>query len=370
MRQIISSVYLFYSMSYMKRIITSVGFIGLMGFTSFIYASTASLSHNQTPATEHQFELSIGPLFLQPSSTLLDYAVLGFPLPVQTPHWKVSAVRPGYSTGFDLAGRYYIPNTNYDAHLSWDHLKTKDSNTTQAGSSQFVVVLFQAGPSAGQSLNNPSTHAKATAKFNYDVVNLDVGRYFDYYDNIQLRLYLGLSGAQIKENLSATFRDNAATFNINTTNNSKFTGIGPLFGIDGKYQLLGSGFGISGSAILSALIGTLDPITSFTSSSPELSAGGITSNFQTISPANSTQVVPAFDGKLGLNYAHVFNRNTSFSLALGYEYAVYFNSLVAYNPSTVFGNVNLGTIALSSLGKSVSNFSVQGPFLNVVVNFG
>ena len=298
---------------------------------------------------------------------MLDYAVLGYPLPVDTPHWKVSAVSPSYSAGFELAARYYIPNTNSDVHFSWDHLRTSDSDSTQAGQSQFVVVMFQAGPSAGQSLNNPSTYANATAKFYYDVVNLDVGRYFDYYD-AQLRLFLGVSAAQIKENLSATFRDNASTFSVNTTNNSRFTGVGPLFGSDGKYKLP-YGFDVIGSASVSALIGTLDPETTFTSSSPELAASGITSNNQSISPKNTNQVVPAFAGKIGLNYSHAFYNNAIFTATLGYEYAVYFNSIVAYNPATVFGNVNTGTIALSSLSKSVSNFSVQGPFLNFSISF-
>lgn len=356
----------------MKRIIYSAGVLSLIGISSLVNAATPSPAPfiDRPLATQPSFELSLGALFFQPSSSLLDYAVFGFPFPVQSPHWKVSAVKPGYSTGFDIGGRYYIPCTKNDVHLSWSHLRTSDSNTTQAGPSQFVVVMFQAGPSVGQNLNNPSTHATATAKFYYDVVNLDVGRYFDYYDNTQLRVYLGLSAVQIKENLSATFRDNAATFSVNMTNNSRFTGIGPLFGIDGKYQIPCSGFGIFSSAIVSGLIGTLDPVTNFTSSSPELAINGITSNLQSITPANMTQVVPALDGKLGLNYAHAFDRNTSFTLALGYEYAVYFNSIVAYTPSTVFGNVNLGSIALSSLNKSVSNFSVQGPFLNASVNFG
>ena len=105
-------------------------------------------------------------------------------------------------------------------------------------------------------------------------------------------------------------------------------------------------------------------MTTYTSSSPELIAAGITSNNQSISPRDTNQVVPAFAGKIGLDYSHAFYNNGIFTAALGYEYAVYFNAIVAYNPSTVFGNVNTGTIALSSLEKSVSNFSVQGPFLN------
>jgi hypothetical protein len=352
----------------MKRIILVSCFISLAGLSSFASAElTSSQMINQPLVSNPKFELTIDALLLQPSSSLLDYAVLGYPLPVQTPHWKVSAVSPSYSAGFELAARYYIQNTRNDVHLSWNHLRTSDSDSTQAGPSQFVVVMFQAGPSAGQNLNDPSTHADATAEFDYDVVNLDVGRYIDYYD-AQLRLFLGVSAVQIKENLSTTFRDNASTFSVNTTNNSRFTGVGPLLGLDGKCKIP-YGFGVIGSAGVSALIGTVNPVTSFTSSSPELAINGITTNNQSISPRNTNQVVPAFAGKVGLDYSHAFYNNAIFTAALGYEYAVYFNSIVAYNPSTVFGNINTGTIALSSLAKSVSNFSVQGPFLNFSFSF-
>lgn len=353
----------------MKRTISAVNFICLFGISSLLYAAAPSGFVNQPITPEAKFEISGSALFFQPSSTLLDYAVYGFPFPTQSPHWKVSSVRPGFSPGFDIAGRYYIPCSDYDLHLSWDHLRTSNSDTTQAGPNQFVVVMFQAGPSAGQILNNPSTHAKANAKFYYDVVNLDIGRYFTYSDNTQVRLYAGISGVQLKQNLSTTFRDNAATYSINLTTNSKFTGYGPLLGIDGNYQFPCTGFGAFASMTVSGLIGTQDPLTSFTSSSPELTSSGISSNYQTISPSNSTQVVPAFDGSIGVNYAFGFSDAVLFRVAIGYEYADYLNSVVAYTPSTVFGNINTGTIALSSLGKSVSNFSVQGPFINVAMRF-
>lgn len=355
----------------MKRVILASCFLGLAGISSFAYAhahtSSSQVVVNQNLVAQPRFEFTIGALFLKPSSTLLDYAVHGYPLPVDSPHWQVSAVNPGYSTGFDLAGRYFFANTRNDVHLSWDHLRTSDSDSTQAGTSEFVVVMYQTGPSALQVFNNPSTHADATAKFYYDVVNLDAGRSFDFSD-AQLRVSLGVSGAQIKENLSATFRDNASTYSINTTNNSRFTGIGPMFGLDGKYKIP-YGFGLSGSATVAGLVGYVDPVTSFTSSSPELTASGISSNYQTISPRNTTQIIPAFAGKIGLDYSHTFYNTAIFTAAVGYEYAVYMNALAAYNPTTIFGNINTGTIALASVGKSVSNFSVQGPFLNFSFGF-
>ena len=39
------------------------------------------------------------------------------------------------------------------------------------------------------------------------------------------------------------------------------------------------------------------------------------------------------------------------------------------NTLTVFGDVTTGTISLSSSGKSVSNFAVNGPYVNLSVQF-
>lgn len=352
----------------MKRNFISTCLFGLIiNNYSISYAASSILVDKQTsPSEKAQIELTLGAVFLQPSGTNLDYAVLGYPLPVNSPHWDVETIKPSYTPGFFLAAHYLFPNTEHDLRLNWTHVNTHNSNSVQAGPSEFAVPLFQAGPSAGQSMNNASQQAHATAKFNYDIINLDAGWNADYRRDTQLRFYAGLSGGRLKESLSATYQDNAATYMINSTNQSTFSGIGPLFGLSGLYKLPYR-FGITGGLSASALIGSLKAVTDYTSSSPQLAASGVSKNQQSITPKTTSQVVPGLDGKLGLNYRQVFGKGSVFMIEVGYEYATYFNAVVAYNPNTVFGEINLGTIALSSLGKSVSNFSVDGPFVNLSV---
>lgn len=352
----------------MKKSIISLCVCGLMGGYSVGYAMQASNPNliNINELTNNQkFELSIGALYLTPSSSNMDYAVLGYPFPVLSPHWDVQTVNPSYSLGFDLSGRYFIPNTNYDLAASWDHLRTSDSDSTKVASSsgQFVVFPFQAGPSFGQTLNNPSQQARSTVQFNYDVVNVNFGKNINFDPRTQMRVFVGLSGAQLKQNISTTFRDNAHTYSINSTNNSRFTGIGPLIGINGNYKFP-DGIGFFGTLALSALIGDLDPVTSYTSTSPQLASSGINSNYQSISPHNTTQGVPGIDGKIGVDYSHLFMKDSIFTISIGYEYTTYFNAITTYNPSLVASNVNTGSIALSSLAKTVSNYTVQGPAVN------
>lgn len=355
----------------MKKGIISLCVCSLFGMSSLSYATTMAAPDSRfkdsgaVMTNKPRFEFTAGALYLQPSSSNLDYAVLGYPFPVLSPHWDVQAVDPSYTLGFDLRGRYYIPSTDYDVVVSWDHLNTDDSDFTQVASDsgQFVVFPFQAGPSFGQSINNPSQKARSNVKFYYDVVDADVGKNFNFGPNTAMRLFVGLSAARLKQTISTTFGDNADTFSINSTNNSKFTGIGPLIGVDGNY-MFDNGIGFFGTLAGSALVGHLDASTDYTSSSPQLTAAGIPINSQSISPDESTQGIPSIDGKLGVDYQHSVSQYSIFTASLGYEYATYFNAIATYNPSLVASNVNTGSIALSSLAKTMSNYTVQGPFIN------
>ena len=154
----------------------------------------------------HEWELAAGVVGLQPTATNLDYAVLGFPFPVQSPHWDISAVVPDYSAGFYIEGRYWFQTKKNDVRANWTRLTTNDSDATYAASGDFAVPLFQAGPSAGQGFNDPSQQALANAQFNYNVIHVDVGQYVTFGQNMQLRLFGGISGTEIKETLSATFQ--------------------------------------------------------------------------------------------------------------------------------------------------------------------
>ena len=340
----------------------------MVGATSLAHAGEMATASNLPFDSNTGFEVTASVLFLQPAGTNLDYAILGFPLPVNSPHWNTETINPSYSTGFNVGARYGFRNTENDVRLDWTHLNTSDSDAAYAGTSEFVVPFNQVGPSLGQQLNPATQQAHATAKFNYDVVNLDAGEYVDYGKHTQLRFFAGLSGAQLKEQLTTSFQDNGATFQFSSINNSKFTGMGPLFGIDGIYTLP-RGFGVIGKIAGSALIGGSEPSTLYSSSSPQLAAAGVSVNHQSINSPTTTQVVPSLDGKLGLDYAYSFGKDLVFTIAAGYQAATYFNALVSYNPSSLFGEINLGTVAVSTMEKSVSNFSVNGPFIDFSLKF-
>ena len=48
--------------------------------------------------------------------------------------------------------------------------------------------------------------------------------------------------------------------------------------------------------------------------------------------SNTMQLVPGLHGKLGLNYDHLFDNGSTWTIEAGHEYANYFNAIAAYNP--------------------------------------
>ena len=320
---------------------------------------------SQTKNATSSTEITLGAVFLQPTGTVLDYAVLGTTEPTLSPRWNVATINPGYTAGFELGGRYHTQNAAHDVQINWTHVATRDSSVTHAGSTEIAVPMFQ----VQTDLTNPSQQAQATAQFNYDIVNLNAGQWVDYGHSTEMRFYAGLSGGQLKETLTRSYKDNAATFMQTSENVSKFTGAGPLFGISGVYNLPFH-LDLKGAVSASALIGQMQPSTNFSSSSSDLEDIGVSTNYQAISPADSTQVVPGLTAQLGLSYAHAFNHGGLVTIDAGYQAATYFNAIVAYNPSAVSSEISLGSLNITALEKSVSNFSMNGPYVKVTMQFG
>lgn len=307
------------------------------------------------------FEFSVTGDWLQPTASNVYYGILTTPLPLPTPNWRSKAIDPSYSFGYALAARYMFACTGNDVGLSWDHLYTTDSDSFHAIGSQFVAPFYEVGPNGGA-----IRQAHGKVKFKFDVINLDAGQFVNLGQHVRLHLFGGLSGAYLKQELTTVFQDNLPTFVVKHEDDSRYLGIGPRFGLDTTYYV-GCGFGVTGEAAGSMLIGTLKTNTSFTSSSPQLLALGIVSNHQAISADDTTQVVPGFDAKLGLNYTHQFCANTILRVEAGYRAATYFNAINQFNPSTVVQAIELGTVAVATMAQTQSNFGVNGPYLTVSI---
>jgi hypothetical protein len=342
--------------------------LALSSATAYATASVATLTNHglvTIPALQPGFEFNLTALALKPAASNLNYVIYNKELPAQSPTWVEHEISPSYSLGFALGGRYIFSEGN-DINLNWTHLSTNDgASTTTPSDSYFLGPDYEIGPAG-----IPIDSANGNAQFKYDVVNLDVGQFVDFGSHVETRFFGGLSTGFLREQVTTTYSGNTVglfpgPFSTMQEVISKFTGIGPRFGIAASYNT-NSNFSFLGEAGASALIGSSYSKTAYTSSAQELLAlYGQTINNQFIQDQNVTQVVPGFDAKLGVSYKHLFSNNLLLMIKGGYQAAVYINAISQYIPASLVDGAPLetGGIFVATMSHTLSNYSVQGPFL-------
>jgi hypothetical protein len=133
-------------------------------------------------------------------------------------------------------------------------------------------------------------------------------------------------------------------------------------GVKGQYGI--GNFDFFGEAAGGGLIGSAQSGMNFVTAGPILLATtGITSNYQSLTSPNTTQVVPSFDAKMGAAYTFPPSAYGLFKVEAGYQVAVYFNAVNSYALSMVTGST-IGTgVYLETDYQRQTNFTVQGPYL-------
>ena len=267
------------------------------------HATTGQDFQNQSvtiPKLETRYEFNIAALFLKAGASNLNYVINNNGLPLQSPEWYEKEIQPKYKPGFELGARYNFASTcGTYAVLNWIHLYSSTTTSiAAAGDNYFLGPDFEIGPAG-----IPIRDAYGTAKFWYDVINLDVGQHMSLGRNVDLQFFGGLSSAYLKEKVIALYKGNTigtypGPFSMQQTVQSTFNGIGPHVGIEGTYNFK-SGFSMLGEFDAAALIGTLYSNTSYISSAQQLLiVYGQTQNTQTIADDHVYQVVPGFNAKL------------------------------------------------------------------------
>ncbi|MES2218302.1 MAG: Lpg1974 family pore-forming outer membrane protein [Pseudomonadota bacterium] len=325
------------------------------------------------PLTGQRFELTFDPILLKPGASNLNYVIYNNELPVQSPKWYEQELKPKYTFAFLLAGRYVFPDSR-DIALDWTHMKSTNTSSSVAApsASYFLGPDYQIGP-AGTVVRNST----GSVNFNYDVINLTVGQLINLGPNLTFHLFGGISDGLLREEVQSTYSGTtgapfAGPFSLYQDVKANFTGIGPRFGFDSSYNM-DCGIGLFGEAAASALIGSTYSATNFVSNAAQLAGlfAGQTNNAQVIRDQHVTQVVPGFDAKLGLNYKHAVGHGMLFTIGAGYQAAVYVNAISQYLPSRLVTGApfSSGGIFVDTMTRHLSNYSVQGPFLDFSLKF-
>ncbi len=325
---------------------------------------TSAYAESSVKSATPGFSVSLTALTLQPNADNLTYAVYTHPLPLTTPNWSQVTVKPGYSAAFDLGVKYQFSEAANSGNLDWLHFNSTNSDSFQAaGANSSVAPPYYFGPLA-QALFG--TTAYSQVKYDIDNVNLTLGHDVTLGSHIQMTPYAGLQGTYLKQEIHSNNQGTdslASAYSITANNTSKFTGIGPRAGVNATY-LVTNQFGISIGVGGSLLVGQVNSTTNF------LSFGGgnhVPAN-TTLANQNLNKVIPEVDSKIEANYLFPLKGDGSdITVAVGYLFASYANSIVQVVPATLVpGAFNGGVIAIESSSQNTSNLNLNGPYASFV----
>jgi hypothetical protein len=392
--------------------------LAVAGFTASLGAYAAIPTDAQpyqlvVPNLKAGIEVTLEGLYLQPSNSNLDYASVnqltdiaffdGFDfdaIEIDNQN-NVQTVDPNYNFGFRVGLGYIFPNSGNDVQVNWTHFNHSHSNTTQAPDVSAIVTpnnhltlvdpfLSDGLKRAALFLLNPVYDvAKVTgdAKFRLDSIDLDVGQFVDIGTRLRMRMFAGLRGAQVRNDQTTTvtafgeferFRgDDVIVVEYADQEveqfDSKFTGIGPRFGVDSSYHIANC-FGLIAHASVALLVGQTD---SNTTSSNDFEAtvfeverrNGEIEDIDVflvdvdnnINSDNNTRVVPALDGKLGFDYSYIFQNDSVLSLELGWQWTQYIDAVDKLT-ADVSGPIDLD---FSNVTRTTSSVGFDGPYLTL-----
>lgn len=226
--------------------------------------------------------------------------------------------------GYNLVGAYHF-NTGNDVRFNWMHYDANSQAGTYLGLTPFGAAAYT---------------QQNTNKF--DQVNMVLGQHVDMGLIKNTRFYGGLQYASIRSDFLLSYRTPVVgtVTGVNGYSNADFNGVGPVFGIDYSYDLL-RGISLTANTAGSILYGSSRNTNGFVF----LPSGLVPAS----SYVSKKSIVPSFEAKLGLNYAHTMAQGV-ISLSGGYQVLNYLNAF---------------TLVGTTTGISNSNYGLFGPYLGL-----
>lgn len=312
------------------------------------------------------YEVSGGPVLLQPNTSNLYYGAVAHPIPLPSPHWESLEILPDYHFGFEVGVKACFDRINARLQLDWERMHSSDSASKNVPNNVMVGPYFNIGPDADH-----YKMAEGHVHHQFDAVNLNFSKQCICCGDFQADFFAGVAFTRIKQTLKSHFSNVEETITRQVEAPTQFMGAGPQFGVDFAYNFC-RGFSLTGETSLAMLMGVVKNSTTFLSNSPLLIGLGITPpNKQTTSVPDRTQLVPGYYGKLGLSYTTCCKGHVT-TINLGYQVQAYINAIQSVDMSDEvevppFAS-EVGVFALG-FQRTVSNFLLTGPYFNLDISF-
>lgn len=351
-------------------------------FSLALLSATTAYSNQQKP---NHLELAFGWLDLKPMSNNYTYAYYVSGTQPYFQDWHAQTIDPSYSSAFELGVLYQLKEMPLNANIDWVHLSSTDSaykqgnQTLQVANIEFVGPPFEMSPPVFG-----IRRADAELKYHFDDVAINLEKIFMSPKKwMNAKIIGGINILYLKQNFSTTFSDLVGaeptpytyplpadpSFSFNIQSISQFMGIGPDLGLNGQLEIF-KGLSITGTACGSLAVGTISVQENFKATSAQLTQKGIGVSKQQITTPNKTQIVPGFDGKLGLIYKISSQHIPHFSIEGGYRLMSYMNAISTTSPQTLVQpgtnpavpEFSTGTMAIVSVTQQDRPFNLNGPY--------
>lgn len=330
-------------------------------------------------------------LLLRPTNNDLDYATVnqttfsGFNTntPVVSIGNENQSVNPDYDFGFRVGVGYMFPDSGNDVQLNWTHFSHSNDGSTTADPGEILVTgigvpLLNPFPSDSGITGDVSANSNVDTKL--DTVDLDVGQYVNFGTRLQARFFGGLQFSRVEQDsdndYNAVYTNDllppaTLAYNEDDHFDSKFTGVGPRFGVDTSYNVWNC-FGVVGHVAGALLVGKVDTSTNNDVNIGVSTGGEDPDQFSVDFPAsidtdNQWRVVPTFDAKVGLNYTWIFQNQSALTLEAGYQVTEFFNAVDTYANTISVGSSVEGVpvVVVNGTSKTTSDVGFDGPYLSL-----
>lgn len=361
------------------------------------------------------FKFGLEGLYLKPSTPHLDYALkynqnlTGLLDGVVLEDGLYHSVNPDYELGYRANVGYVMPCTANDINLAYTRLRQSDKYTVFSSTDFALFSSFFSGGSNDLSvdvdvvfpgeldfilpvtLSVPITTANMTARFDYEVWDLEFGQDIRLGCAFKMHWFGGLRFGQLEQQLNAFYEGAifspvpagvigldafaSAESSFALRQKSDYLGIGPRFGTHLTYQFAHS-FELSAELSGALLIGEMDSSYSdllhqvvigelipVTPGAPAtFSIPAIVNSTFSFKNRNETRVVPNVEGKLGVDYSYqLCNRTrTLVKLGAGWMATHYFNSFDRLSA--------VGANGPEFRTRNAIDVNFDGPYLRIQVN--
>lgn len=249
---------------------------------------------------------------------------------------KLSIIDPSfkYKPGFRIGLGYDVPCSNWDFQLAWTRIHEKVSSSVYNNEQGVIPLTFPVASIFGFINRDPSqfafgNEAKSRWNFEFDTIDLQVGRDCSCLNCLAFRPYIGIKAASIRQNQHIEylgFSVDGTPINLRNIKKNNFYGIGPSFGFDSSWEFYPH-WNLSSGICGALLCGKFDV--------NEHPSANLDPNFIKVDSKNSKKcrLRPAVDANIGIDWNTCVCDRFQIMIGISYEVQYWWNQWQA--PSSV-----------------------------------